>query len=121
MLQPICPHCQQNQKVVKAGFNPGGSQRFRCHNCQKYFTPQPRPRGLDPALPQQALKLYLEGTSFRAIGRLLNVHHQSVINWINLQALNLPAQVSDTAATDNIEIDELFTFLGSKKKKSTWW
>jgi transposase-like protein len=118
MRQPICPYCQQNENVVKAGFNPGGSQRFRCYNCRKYFTPQPSPRGLDPALHQQALKLYLEGTSFRAIGRLLNVHHQSVINWINAQAANLPPQVSDTVPTETIEIDELFTFIGSKKKKS---
>ncbi|NWJ47634.1 MAG: helix-turn-helix domain-containing protein [Chloroflexi bacterium] len=61
-------------------------------------------------MQKQALKLYLEGTSFRVIGRLLNVHHQSVINWINAQATNLPPQVSETQATHTIEIDELFTF-----------
>lgn len=118
MNKPNCPHCQHNEKVVKAGFNPGGSQRYRCHHCRKYFTANPSPRGLEPALQKQALKLYLEGTSFRAIGRLLNVHHQSVINWINAQATNLPPQVSETQATDTIEIDELFTFIGTKKKKS---
>jgi len=120
MIKGLCPSCQQNRGAIKAGFNPGGSQRYWCKTCQRYFTPEPNPQGYDPALHQQALKLYLEGTSFRAIGRLLNVNHQTVANWIGDHAAQLPSEVSDQQPTDNIEIDELFTFIGDKKTKSTW-
>lgn len=115
----LCPYCQQVQGVIKAGFNPGGSQRYRCKSCQRYFTPKPDPQGYDQALHQQALKLYLEGTSLRAIGRLLNVNHQTVSNWINASSEQLPNKVSDEQSAENIEVDELFTFIGTKKKKST--
>ena len=119
-MKPTCPYCEQNDRSVKAGFNPGGSQRYRCQTCRRYFTPQPDPQGYDPALHEQALKLYLEGTSFRATGRLLNINHQTVANWIKAQAEQLPQIVTDQSVTETIEIDELFTFLGHKKKKFMW-
>jgi hypothetical protein len=60
------------------------------------------------------LRLYLEGTNFRRIGRILSVNHQSVVNWVNSYHASLPA--AETAATkpEALEMDELFTFLGSK-------
>src|SRR3954468_13933727 len=103
-----CPYCQQTQALIKAGFNPGGSQRYRCKTCQRYFTPNPDPQGYEQTLHQQALKLYLAGTSLRAIGRLLNINHQTASNWITASSSDLPSQVTDRQATDNIEIDELF-------------
>lgn len=118
MTNPICPLCQQNLYVIKAGRNRTGTQRYRCQQCQGYFTPQPKPLGYDEALKQKALQLYLEGTSFRAIGRLLGVHNQSVINWINAAEKQLPVQLSDNTPTDYIELDELFSYVAAKKTRS---
>lgn len=95
---------------------------MRCDvsTCQRYFTPQPKPKGYDPALKAQALKLCLEGMSFRAIGRQLGVHYQSVVNWLNTHHDgHLPESVEDTTPSDTIEIDELFTFIGKKRGKRT--
>lgn len=75
--------------------------------------------GYDTALKEQALKLCLKGTSFRGIGRLLNVNHQSVANWVNDYARQLPSRVADDTPTDTAETDELFTFIGKKSTKST--
>jgi len=75
--------------------------------------------GYDPALKERALLLYLEGTSLRAIGRILNVHHQSVANWIATNAQQLPEQVHDTQPTETVEVDELFTYIGKKTDVST--
>ncbi len=62
--------------------------------------------------------MYLEGINFRRFGRLLNIHHQSVINWVNAYADQVPdAPVPEQV--DDVEMDELFTFIGSKKTKST--
>lgn len=113
--KPTCPNCESNQAVVKAGMNAAtGSQRLRCQNCRRYFTVDRKPRGHDAKLQEQALKLALEGTSYRGIGRLLNIHHQSVANWVSAHAHSLPQQVEDTNPTEIIEIDELYTFVGKK-------
>lgn len=117
---PACPYCGQTAPVVKAGLNnKGGNQRHRCQKCGRYFTLEPWPKGYDAKLREQALSLYLEGLSLRAIGRQLGVHHQSVANWINAAEAKLPEQVADTTPTEVVEIDELFTHVGKKTSVST--
>ena len=106
MKEQACPYCEQMQPVIKSGHNSTGSQRYACRQSQRYFTPQPKPMGYETDLKQRALQLYLEGMSLRAIGSLLQVHHQSVANWIKAAALHLPSQVTDTTATATIEVDE---------------
>jgi transposase-like protein len=119
MTNPTCPYCLSPRQVIKSGFNDSGSQRLRCQACHRYFTPAPKPAGVALATRNFALKLYLEGTSLRAIGRLLHINHQTVANWVAAEADRLPDQVSDHTPTENVEIDELFTFIGKKKSKST--
>lgn len=115
-----CPYCGQSKAVVKAGLNnKGGNQRLRCQKCHRYFTHQHWPGGYDPKLREQAVSLYLEGLSLRAIGRQLGVHHQSVANWINAAHARLPQQVTDTTPTQVVEIDELFTHVGKKRSVPT--
>jgi len=75
--------------------------------------------GHDLSLREQALKMYLEGVSLRAIGRVLGVHHQSVANWIKKASDALPEQVTDGTPTNIVEIDELFTYVGKKRSAST--
>jgi transposase-like protein len=73
--------------------------------------------GYDPALRLQAIQLCLEGMSFRAVSRTLSVNFQSVINWFNQAHDQLPQQVEDATPTENVEIDELFTYVGKKRSK----
>jgi transposase len=94
--------------------NHTGSQRMRCQSCRRYFTPNPKPMGYDQATRETAVRLYLEGMSFRGVGKVLSVHYLSVINWVNAHAAQLPEQVADTTPTDTIETDELYTFVGQK-------
>lgn len=117
MTNSACPLCEQNQYVIKAGLTSGRSQRYRCQQCQGYFTPQPKPRGYALETKKRAAQLYLEGLSYRAIGRLLGVHNQTVINWIAAEQALLPEQVSDQSQTDYIEVDELFSFVEAKKNR----
>lgn len=105
--------------MVKAGFNNTGSQRMRCQQCMRYFTPQRKPMGYDEHTKEQALRLYLEGMSMRGIGKVLGVNHQSVANWIDAAHAQLPEQVIDTTPADKVEVDELFTFIGKKTKEPT--
>ena len=112
-----CPSCQ-SETLVKAGKNASGSQRYQCKHCKGYVTPAPKPKGHAPSLQTMALKLYLEGNGLRRIGRLLGVAHQTVTNWINRTHAHLtPAPQPVQSAV--IELDELFTFVQSKKTKFT--
>jgi len=113
-----CPHCRSAERQVKSGFNRTGTQRLQCQSCRRQYTPEPNPLGYDEKTREAALKLYLEGNGFRRIGRLLSVNHQSVANWVNaahaqLKALRAPA--SEPASAGTLEMDELFTFVATKK------
>jgi transposase-like protein len=114
-----CPYCGKSQRVIKSGLNPTGSQRYKCRACVRYFTPQPKPMGYEQERRAQAIQMYLEGMSLRAIGRTVHVHHQSVANWIAAHEATLPDQVQDTTPTKTVEVDELFTYIGKKRGAST--
>ena len=115
-----CPHCQQSEGQVKIGHNASGSQRYRCKTCRRKYTPQPREHGYSETVRQEALKLYVDGLNFRRIARTLQVSRQSVANWANAYADQLPDKPPRPAdQLDVNELDELFTFIGDKKTKST--
>ncbi|KAA3663228.1 MAG: IS1 family transposase [Chloroflexi bacterium] len=82
-----CPHCHSTQSQVKAGHNPSGSQRYLCNNCDRTYTPTPNHRGYPVDVRYQAIELYQEGHSFRAVARELGVGTQSVINWVRTKEI----------------------------------
>ena len=113
-----CPNCGEKTHQIKSGYNRSGSQRYKCRCCGKKHTPSPKEHGYPREMRERAIKMYVDGINFRRIGRLLSVHHQSVINWVNAYAEELPdAPVPEQ--TEDVEMDELFTYIGSKKTEST--
>jgi transposase-like protein len=104
---------------TKAGRTRTGSQRHKCRECQRVYTPKPKPLGYPDETKREAVRLYLEGVNFRRIGRILSVNHQSVVNWVNAYHANLPATVQPIPQPQTLEMDELFTFIGAKKRKPT--
>lgn len=114
-----CPTCAQARYHVKDGFTSAGSQRMRCQACGYRYTPTPKVAGYAPDVRTQALKLYVDGLNFRRIARLLGVHHQTVINWVNAAAEHVPETPPAPATSETVELDELYTFVGQKKSGST--
>jgi transposase-like protein len=117
-----CPHCRSTERQVKSGHNRTGSQRLQCQSCRRQYTPRPNPLGYDDKTKEAALKLYLEGNGLRRIGRLLGVNHQSVANWVTAAHARLRAKKADAPEPESaatLEVDELFTFVGSKKSPHT--
>lgn len=113
-----CPHCK-GTKYYKDGKNHSGTQIHRCKECKKRYTPNPKAHGYSEETRLKALKLYLEGMSFRGVGRILGVHYQSVANWVKAHAENLSdPEMPNTP--ENAELDELFTYVTQKKRKSTF-
>jgi len=118
MNQNQCPYCGSQDGQVKAGLTTAASQRYHCHTCGRRYTPARKPRGYPDSLRCQAVRLYVDGMNFRRIARHLGVHHQSVINWVNAQADALP-EAPVPQQVEDVEMDELHTFVGTKKTKST--
>jgi transposase-like protein len=114
-----CPHCEAAEEQTTYGRTKRGSQRYKCRACQRVYTPEPLPLGYADEVKREAVRLYLEGTNFRRIGRVLGVNHQSAINWVNAYHASLPAAAPPVASPETLEMDELFTFIGSKKRKPT--
>lgn len=112
-----CPKCQGRKHQIKDGFTPAGSQRYRCRICGCRYTPRPKEHGYDEEVRLQALTLHLEGHSLRQIGRLLDVNHQSVANWIddfaNLLSQDLPPSILELAVLDGFYVPP------HKRKRST--
>ncbi len=68
---------------MRDGKNPSGSQRMRCQACGRRCTPRPQARGYPDEVRGRAIRMCLEGVSFRQVARELGVNHQTVVNWVN--------------------------------------
>lgn len=110
-----CPHCQNATEQVKAGKTRTGSQRYKCKLCNRRYTPEPKQQGYSDEVRQEAIRKYIDGQNYRRIARQLGVDHKSVINWVNAHAAQ-QAAAPVPCAVNNAEMDELYTFVGSKKQ-----
>jgi transposase-like protein len=89
-----CPYCHTESGQVKAGRNISGSQRIKCRKCGKKYTPTPSTGRYGDEIRAEAVRLYLNGVSFRSVAKKLGVNHQSVINWVNEYAAQLPRPIA---------------------------
>jgi transposase-like protein len=103
---------------VKNGLNKSGSQKYLCHECGRVYTPAPKPNGYPDEIRLLAIRMYVEGNSYNAIARILKVNPQSVVNWVKHYTAKLPT--APVPSQPKIaELDELYTYIGKKKTKST--
>jgi methyl coenzyme M reductase gamma subunit len=72
--------------------------------------------GYPSVVKEHCLKLYLNGMGFRAIERVTGVNHNTVINWVKQATQVLPDE--DYEIPEPSQVDELQTFVGSKKSNS---
>ena len=135
-----CLHCGSPSRQVKNGHSRLGVAQFKCQDCGRCYRALYKTRGYSEEVRLQAVRLYLDGTNFRRIARHLGVNHQSVINWVNAYHARLKEQepafphqnpapcaaqtqvqdeTTDTRSLEVVEGDEVFTFVGAKKTKST--
>ena len=115
MISMQCPHCQ-SQRIRKNGHR-RGKQNHRCVDCGRQFVGNPSTeRGYSNDIRQLCLRLYVNGMGFRGIERSTGVHHTTVINWVRQAGESLPDTASPETIPDVGELDELETFVGSKKQ-----
>lgn len=110
-----CQSCRSSERQIKTGRNRSRTQRFMCRGCGKTYTPEAKKQGCAEEVREKAVRMYVEGNNFRRIGRLLNVNHQSVVNWVNAYHEKVKAAVAMPSETPTIEMDELWSYVGEKK------
>jgi len=114
--------------MVKAGFyGRNRVQRWKCQQCGKRFSePQQKPFGADVRLPQEKVCMILnclvEGNSVRGTARLCDVEKRTVLNLLKLAGEAsewlLTVKVRGVRVND-LELDEVWTFVGCKQKRLT--
>ena len=88
-------------------------------SCKRHFT-EHAPRGASAEIKQRALALYGEGLGLRAIGRLLGYSQVSIMKWVEQagEKANHQAPEVSTHQADVIEIDEMWHYVGRKKRNA---
>ena len=107
----------RKSKIRKNG-KQRGKQNHICVECQRQFIEgyEP-PQGYSKQVKQECLKMYLNGMGFRAIERVKGVHHTTVIYWVKQLGEKLPEIPKEECLPPVGELDELETFIGSKKTR----
>ena len=109
-----CPECK-SEHVRKNGMR-RGKQNQICVNCDRQFVENPQNnRGYSNEIRKTCFKMYLNGMGFRGIERVTGVHHTTVINWVKQVGELLPNAYDPETMPEVGELDELETFVGSKK------
>jgi insertion element IS1 protein InsB len=109
-----CPECRAS-KIVKNG-RIKGKQNYICKDCGRQFIDNYEAhRGYPPQIKQQCLSMYVNGMGFRAIERVTGVHNTTVLDWVKQVGENLPDYYNPEQVPSVGELDELETFVGSKK------
>ena len=111
-----CPECHSTH-IRKNGKNKG-KQNHICVDCRRQFIDSYQIfKGYSDQVKRECLKMYVNGMGNRCIERVKGVHHTTVITWVKRVGELLPnAYDPDTIPTVG-ELDELETFVGSKKTR----
>jgi len=111
-----CPECKST-KFNKNG-RKKGKQNYICLNCQRQFQDcYVEQKGYSDEFKRECLMMYVNGMGLRAIGRVKKIHHTTIITWVRKVGELLPDAYAPETIPEVGELDELETFVGSKKTK----
>ena len=118
----ICPRCGK-EEIWKAG-TPRGKQQYQCKNCRRKFITE---LNYSEEFKREAIQIFYEGNSGRAVGRIKGINKSTVYNWI--KKLNERTQktaivkkgdkICESKMVEEIEMDELFIYTKEKKTEHT--
>ena len=73
--------------MVRNGKTPDGRQRFRCRDCQRRSTADPRPSGYSETQRELIWRAYQERSSLRGLTRTFGVSRNTVTSWLKKKPL----------------------------------
>ncbi len=117
-IQVKCPYCH-GLKVVKNGKKKSGEQNFLCRCCGKQFQYHYQKAGCRPEMKELVLKMLVRNSGIRDIEAVLGIHRQTVLKWLN-QAAEEREVKPRQKHYQQLQIDELWTFVKERKRKKRW-
>ena len=111
-----CKACNDETNQIKAGKTKAETQRYKYKICGKYYTQESKKRGHSEEIKRQAIKLYLDGKSGRAVGRIVGIGKNICLYWIRKYAKNIEPKETPNTRVNVIEMDELYSFVERKKQ-----
>lgn len=111
-----CPECQSTH--IRKNGKRRGKQNHICVNCDRQFIEgYETKKGYSDNVKRECLKMYVNGMGFRGIEQVKGVHHTTIITWVKQVGELLPDAYAPKTIPEVGELDELETFVGSKKTK----
>lgn len=112
-----CPECQSIH--IRKNGKKKGKQNHICVDCGRQFIDHyESQRGYSDDIKRVCLRMHVNGMGFRGIERVSGVHHTTVLYWLKQVGGQLPDRYDPETMPEVGELDELETFVGSKKTKS---
>lgn len=122
IITHTCPRCG-GVNLVKNGRDYKGTQKFRCNDCQRYGTLK---EGGLRALAVRATveRAFTERVSLRGLARVFGVSRTTITRWLTQILKQMPALAEtllEGQVDDVLELDELWSFVGSKVRQRWVW
>jgi transposase-like protein len=83
-----CPRCGATKRQIKSRRTRLGAQCYQCRLCDRYYTPEPVPRGHPESLRCKAARLYERYGSYTRVARELSVSVEFVRDWVKFYSKN---------------------------------
>ncbi|HDO7103435.1 IS1-like element IS1N family transposase [Klebsiella pneumoniae] len=117
-----CPRCQSAQ-VYRHGQNPKGHDRFRCRDCHRVFQLTYTYEARKPGIKELITEMAFNGAGVRDTARTLKIGINTVIR--TFKKLTPKRITSSRVAHADValicELDEQWSFVGSKARQHWLW
>ena len=125
-----CVHCHASAQEIRyhSRYQTRDGERtvFRCRSCLKTFNDRYGTAFYDLKTPSEkvsrAVQQVAEGLSFEAVARIETVASSTISKWIKraaLQAHLIDADLVQNIETEAVELDEVYSFAGTKQTMET--
>lgn len=126
MIQTIvtytCGQCE-SRKLVRNGHDYKGSQKYHCKDCGRYGTLKAQ-SGYDVSTQAQVKRGVLERVSLRGLERVFSLSRRTIQRWLAKWMAAIPplhTSLLPAEREDVLELDELWSFVGSKQQERWLW
>lgn len=107
-----CIYCRNNNTTKRGKRN--DIQRYQCNSCNKYFQEEYTYNAYNPKTNDQIIRLLKECCGIRSISRILNISTKTVLSRMHNISNGITIPSFDKLGCE-FEIDELWTYVGSKE------
>jgi transposase-like protein len=105
------------RQCIKYGKTKDGRRRYRDNYTKEIFIVETN--RLNKGFKLFCVFLYINGLSLRIIGMIFDESYVTIYNWATLYSTEISTKysLSNVRQITDIEVDEMFTYIGKKKTK----